>query len=301
MIDIRQPNITAKTEQEQVMQIRSYLYSLSQQLQFAFNYISSGGSGGTESVSTYRTPGGNAASGQGGLTNFAEIKSLIIKSADIVEAYSEKIGMKLSGLYVARSDFGAYQEKTSQEIQANSSGLQQVFQNSRDLQATTEQIQADVTGKTATISRLETAASDTANNLKELENNAQVLAGKVNEVSAAGAATAAELEQVRQQIIDTNAYVKTGLLYEKADGTPVYGLEIGQTNSVNGQTVFQKFSRFTPDRLSFYNSSGTEVAYVSDYKLYITNAEITGALWLAGRFKIFYDNGLAFQWTGGNG
>jgi len=36
-----------------------------------------------------------------------------------------------------------------------------------------------------------------------------------------------------------------------------------------------------------------------DYKLYITNAEITGSLWLSGRFKIYYNGGLAFQWIGG--
>ena len=40
MIDIRQPNITAKTETEQLLQMRSYLYQLSHQLQWAFSTIS---------------------------------------------------------------------------------------------------------------------------------------------------------------------------------------------------------------------------------------------------------------------
>lgn len=100
--------------------------------------------------------------------------------------------------------------------------------------------------------------------------------------------------------IATSAYLKSGLLGEKPDGTPVYGLEIGQTNSVDGDTVFDKFARFTADRMSFFDSNDVEVAYISDYKLYITNAEITGSLWLSGRFKIYYKGGLAFQWIGGN-
>ena len=108
------------------------------------------------------------------------------------------------------------------------------------------------------------------------------------------------LDDLYQQTLLTNAYIKSGLLYYKENGTPVYGLEIGQTNSVDGQNVFDKFARFASDRLSFFDRNDVEVAYVSDYKLYITNAEITGSLWLSGRFKIYFNNGLAFQWTGGN-
>jgi hypothetical protein len=89
------------------------------------------------------------------------------------------------------------------------------------------------------------------------------------------------------------------LLYETEEGVPVYGLEIGQTNSVDGATVFDKFARFAADRLSFFDSNDVEVAYISDYKLYITNAEISGSLWLSGKFKIYYNGGLAFQWIGG--
>ena len=68
---------------------------------------------------------------------------------------------------------------------------------------------------------------------------------------------------------------------------------------MNGQAVFSKFARFSADRLSFYDRNNTEVAYISDYTLYITNAEITGNLYILKRFRLFYGNGLAFQWIGG--
>ena len=108
------------------------------------------------------------------------------------------------------------------------------------------------------------------------------------------------VEGLWDSLLTTSAYLKSGLLAYQPDGTAVYGLEIGQTNSVGGETVFDKFARFTADRLSFFDSNDVEVAYISDYKLYITNAEITGSLWLSGRFKICYNGGLAFQWIGGD-
>lgn len=109
------------------------------------------------------------------------------------------------------------------------------------------------------------------------------------------------VDELYNSTVGANAYLKSGLLYEDENGTPVYGLEIGQTNSVDGATVFDKFARFAADRLSFFDSNDVEVAYISDYKLYITNAEISGSLWLSGKFKIYYNGGLAFQWIGGSG
>lgn len=238
MIDIRQPKITGLSTEEQVSQMRSYLYQLSQQLQWAFSTIGTGGQQET-TVVLQEQGGGNQKTA---LDTFAEIKGLIIKSADIVNAYSEIISRKLSGTYVAESDFGTFKEATQQTIEENSTGITNLFTNLQQI-------------------------SDTVDGLYDIQ-------------------------------VGINAYVRTGSLYEK-DGVPQYGLEIGQTNTVDGQTVFSKFARFTSDRLSFFDRNDTEIAYISDYKLYITNAEITGALTLTERFKIFYRNGLAFQWIGG--
>lgn len=240
MIDIRQPNITAKTETEQLLQMRSYLYQLSQQLNWAFSTIS------TE-VRTDSTAAGASVEGkkQGNdqVQTFAELKNLIIKSTDIVDAYYSEINGRLEKIYLAKSDFGTYTEQSALDIQQNADGISQLFENFREISGT--------------------------------------------------------VEEIHSQILSTNAYIRTGLLYDDGNGHPVYGLEIGQTNTVEGQTVFDKFARFSADRLSFFDSNDTEVAYISDYKLYITNAEITGELVIAGKFKIYYNNGLAFQWIGG--
>lgn len=287
MIEIRQPNITAKTETEQLLQMRSYLYQLSQQLQWAFSTISSGGGG--ESSANYRS----TVSGNGGgmdtaqaLNTFAALKNLIIKSADIVDAYSEEINKRLQGIYVAQSDFGTYTEQTANEIRANNTGIQQLYSNTRTIESS--------------LDRLGTVSQDLSGAMSSMEATAQNLAGAVDKIAADADSMSDRLDAVYAATIETNAYVKTGLLYENDDGTPVYGLEIGQTNDLNGVTIFSKFARFCADRLSFYDANDTEVAYISDYKLHITNAEITGSLSLAGRFRIYYNNGLAFQWTGGD-
>ena len=238
-IQIQTPNITAADDREALAQIRSYLYRMAQQLQWAFDTLETGGSAGAAAESSLRT-GREAADPA---STFAGLKGLIIKSADIVEAYTARISQRLEGQYVARSDFGTYREETALDIRASAAAVEQLFSDLRSV-------------------------SETVDGLYDSS-------------------------------VSTGAYLKSGLLEEREDGTPVYGLEIGQTNSVEGQRVFDKFARFTADRLSFFDSNDVEVAYISDYKLYITNAEVSGSLWLSGRFKIYYKGGLAFQWIGG--
>lgn len=237
--EFRLPNITAGSTQEQLRQMQSFLYQHVQQLNWAMKAVEIGtGGNGT----TVRKGGFAAGEKNDAVSKFNEIKSLIIKSADIVNAYYEKISAKLEGEYVAKSDFGTFAEQTTQDIKATSTALEQIF---TDLQQ----------------------ISDTVDDIEE-------------------------------QTLQANAYLKSGLLYYADDGTPVYGLEVGQTNSVDGVDVFDKFARFTPDRLSFYDRNDTEVAYISDYKLYITHAQITGSL-TVGMFKLDTTSGLAFKWIGG--
>ncbi len=273
MIDIRLPNISAEDEKEQLLQMRSYLYQLAQQLNWAFSTVS--GSGGGDGHAGASGANAGSAAGTNNRINpqktFAALKDLIIKSADIVQAFYDKINAKLEGLYVAQSDFGIYAEQTANEINANSTGIEQLYENNRAIVTTVDVLEGNVRSTSEDVSRISRETSSLA----------------------------AEVGELHAQTIKTRAYVKTGLLYEDSSGIPVYGLEIGQTNDVNGVNVFSKFARFSADRLSFYDRNDTEVAYISDYRLYITNAEITGVLTLTGRFKIYYRGGLAFQWIGG--
>lgn len=105
------------------------------------------------------------------------------------------------------------------------------------------------------------------------------------------------VEGIENALIEVNAYIKSGLLTYNAEGVPVYGLEIGQETEIDGEKTFNKFARFTSDRLSFYDQNDSEVAYISDYRLYISEAQISGNL-IIGGFIIDSSDGLLFRWAG---
>ena len=86
-------------------------------------------------------------------------------------------------------------------------------------------------------------------------------------------------------------------MYTDDNGIPIYGLEIGQRNDVDGVEVFNKYAQFTSDRLSFFDSNDVEVAYISDYKLYITHVVIKGTL-TGNAFRMDFTNGFRLKYVG---
>lgn len=236
--DLRLPVISGRTEREQLAQLKSYLYQTVSQLNMALGQIEKQSTATKEELQSAVQASATPTSE----TTFNAVKSLIIKSADIINAYYEAINQRLEGLYVAQSEFGQYKEETSQEIRGNSTYIEQLFQNIQTI-------------------------TDT-------------------------------LDELYDATIAVNAYIKTGLLYYGIDGAPVYGMEIGQTNHVNGEETFNKFARFTSDRVGFYDRNDVEVAYISNYKLFITEAEITGSLTIHG-FRIDTTYGFAIVPAGG--
>lgn len=91
-----------------------------------------------------------------------------------------------------------------------------------------------------------------------------------------------ELEDYQKEL---SGYIKTGIL---EDG--VIGVEISQDGDFK--------ARFAANKLSFYQGQ-TEVAYISNNRLYITNATIKGTLDL-GAFQIDTSNGFAIRYIGGD-
>ena len=242
-IEIRLPNITGTTEKEQLSQVKSYLYQLAQQLQWAIGYI--GTSNGTDTSATKASNSSQVGlpSGVVAQSTFNAIKPLIINSAEIVNAYYEAINQKLEGEYVAVSDFGTYSEKTAQEIEANSTGIESLYSN-------VQQIITDI-------------------------------------------------ETMEYNLIEVNAHIRTGLLYYDDVGVPIYGVEVGQKNTIDGEEVFRKYARFTSDRLSFYDQNDVEVAYISDRKLYISDVEVLASFKIGGLKEFVLPNGDTVEkWVG---
>lgn len=347
-IEIRLPNITGASEKEQLLQLKSYLYQLSEQLQYAFDNINTTGGSGNGYVVKEAPRGFTASSGGSGVNaeaTFAAIKSLIIKSADIVNAYYDEINKKLEGAYVAQSDFGVFAEKTTQDIQANSTGITQTFENVQlIIRETKDEIDGDLKTIGETASDLDGKITNTNGRIDEtngavsnlgdgLDNANSRIDGVDKDLQGAKTNINAEIQRVSNSVSEVDrlrlaaeealvgsiddlefdlaglraivagvtAYVKSGLLYYTDAGIPVYGIEIGQQVESNGTEVFNKFARFTSEKLSFYDANGNEVAYISDKKLYIGQAEITISLKVGGLVDYVMANGdVVTKWEGGS-
>lgn len=231
---IRYPNITARSEGEQLSQVKSYLYQLADQLNLALE--------GAAASGTVTAASGISREQEVQRVNFQALKSLIVKSGTVIEACSQEVAKRLEGQYVAQSEFGTYTRQTSQQITANSQGVKAV--------------------------------------LEELQ---QIVS---------------QVEGMENSVIGVNAHIKAGLLEYDPEGVPVYGVEIGQRSSRDGVEFFNKFARFTSNRLAFFDQNGVEVAYISDRKLYITHVQVTGSF-LMGRFEdqVQEDGSVVTRWV----
>lgn len=428
-INLRFPNITGTSEREQLSQMRSYLHQLVEELQWALNNVSEGG--GVYTPSTGSGASNSTPISLTGKTAFEAIKPLIIKSADIVQAYYDSISTKLEGQYVAVSDFGTFIEQTEQKIEQTSTSTTQQFEHIQviiqghgddiasidgtlktigedvsyqqqaivtinkgieDLDGSIASVEGDVIALDTSLQTTKTELEGNINSAKQelsgsIDSAKNELSGSIDsaktELSGAVGEVAEELEgaktdingriddtngsvaglgslintantniadvdrdlqdsketinksiqgvqagltdantlledakaqlngsiedleayvsELKEVIIGVTAYIKSGLLYYTDAEIPVYGLEVGQSvkDEVTGEVVFQKYARFTSEKLSFYDNNDNEVAYISDKKLFIRIAEITVSLQIGGLIDLVMPNGdVVTKWVG---
>lgn len=127
MTNLRYPNIQGKTEAEQLIQVKSYLHQLVEELNWALNTVESAQTGNTTPAVVYQQR--QPATVQEAEETFNSIKALIIKSADIVMAYEKTIMTNFEGKYFAESDFGTFIEETNKRIEENSKGVTETYTN----------------------------------------------------------------------------------------------------------------------------------------------------------------------------
>lgn len=118
------PSIAGKTTQEQLESMRRYLCSVTEQLNLADWSAKATLTEIAQAIDADSLP---EAEKKTTLSGYAALKSLIIKTADFAAANSETWSTKLSGSYVAISDFGKYLEKTQLTIEGNSVGIKQLY------------------------------------------------------------------------------------------------------------------------------------------------------------------------------
>lgn len=300
-IELRLPNINGMTEKEQLAQIRSYLYQFIPQLQWALNNVTTTSSNTETTPTRTQVVASGASSVADPSTTFNAIKSLIIKSADIVEAYYDEINKKLEGLYVSESVFGAYGKKTSQVIQETSEGITRTFENLEAVATNIDGVLGKMEGVEGSIStvneNIDGVRGDIDSVRGDIDKTTEDIDAVRSDITTNKEATDKQIGVIEEWKNETKAYIETGRIDTAADGTPIYGVKIGQRDTKNGDT-FERFAQFTADRLEFYHKSEYPIAYISGYKLYITNAEILGELKL-GNYVFDTSNGLVLKWVEG--
>lgn len=152
-IDIRFPQITETTVEGQLRQLKSCLIQYSEKLNWALNTLEKNTN---DVVVQYQSQSSAKASQEASpeqmASTFTALKGYIIKSADIVNAYSDVITKNLEGIYTAEATFpdgssAAYISKTKQSIDANSEELTKHYTSIQNLEtkleATAKSIESD--------------------------------------------------------------------------------------------------------------------------------------------------------------
>ena len=185
--------------------------------------------------------------------------------------------------------------------------MQQQYENLRSqIIKTAQQVEKTTESLTAKLDEEYVAQSEFGTYVQRLsaylEANPEALTqyyGFCGDLQANVAAVDAAFNHYR---VDTQGYIRTGIVSYDGD-TPVYGVAVGQnltTRQVDGETVVEQNNFravFTSRRLGFWQDD-TEIAYLSDNRLYITDITVLSGL-NVGQWRMDSTAGLAFQWMGG--
>jgi len=234
----------------------NYLYQLAEVLSLRMHEVNQTVTVAVEAAKT----GGSEKLTDGKSSEYQALKSLIIKTADVVKiketvegalAELDALETRLTKEYVASSQFGEYLEQINATISLDSEALSQYYEFVAQLKANVE-------------------------------------------------AVSASFDEFR---VDTEGYIRTGIVDYDEYGSPVFGMAVGRNLVVteNGdETVIEKKNfraLYTDNRLSFWQDE-VEVAYMSNRQLYITNVVALDSLQV-GKWLVETKNGFAIKWIGG--
>lgn len=332
------PDITSSkySQDNKFLLLKHYLYELNEVLSFALADKSYGEiheiKKTVEESNKARTVGVKQLQAQS-MKRFNELREQIISTADEIENnYKSAISksesqlmQSVTGEFVAKGEFGDYKNTVQTELdqQAESISLNaQSVENvkfsvgtlAEEQTALRQEVEADALNleeykKTARseLSVQSDAIISQVENVYATKNETEQLEGRIESRIVQNATDITESFNQRfqqstenigevqasfsQYVSELEVYIRRGELSEG-----IYGIEIGRTDS-------NIKARFTNDRLSFYRGT-TEIAYISDNSLYITDAHVLDYLKIGNSEQGYFmfdstDNGLEVRWIDG--
>lgn len=234
-MNLRYPELNAPDADGKLRQLQSYLFQLVDILNIGFSQQETAAQEVKQAAAelaktTPKTP----------LESFDAIKGLIIKSADIVEAYGEKIDKTLVGKYVAVSDFGTYTEDQLVQLGISPNSLKSTMER---VQTISDRQDSDYDLFRQEISRVEQTANDVSIRIDSVESDGvtKVKTGMGYTFDDKGLLIQKPGTQIENRLDHTGMYVKfsgTDILVANHNGVT------GKDVKVNNFLIIGNHARF---------------------------------------------------------
>ena len=132
MIYIDLPTIGQGTSEQQLAEIRSYIYKSNEQMNATLANLTVDKIW-EQTASALSASSNNSNETDELMSQYQKVRDLIIKTADIVIQTDEQMKMAMNGSYLAKNQFGEYLLNTSVEIDGKSTGFTQLYTYSSEL------------------------------------------------------------------------------------------------------------------------------------------------------------------------
>ena len=275
IVKIETPPVLSGTADAQLRQVYSFLFRLSENLNVAFKEINavSAAEKKADATAVENKQQSNQATVQG----YNELRALIMNTAETVQRVNLSLGNSVNALeQTVRNDI----EVLNYELLSELTAISSEWGTFRETIHT------------------------------EMETTAEAVVASYDYDAAIETLQEQAVGFSKYQIL-TEGYIKQGFIDYDSDGVPIIGVAIGQNLlgtkvTIDGQEyeqldATQSCAFYTAEKVSF-RINGQEVAYVSNQKLYIHEAEITtGRVTLGGVWQMTTSNGFAIKWIGGDG
>ncbi len=268
------PPMLSGTSAQQLAALRAYLVRMANQLNSAESATASIKAVGTSAVpgisrtgTVAAVSGGGTESAAGVRKSAAELRQLILKTADGLSGDIEAMGFYADGRIealgercLARSEFGAFTENIERQITNTARGVVEGY-------GYTERIESNQ----ADIELLQSYMTDI---------DGEIRRGLVTDPATGETVTGIAIAQNLQF---------TGEVSRGSDGMNYYTLSSGQTFGLYTSTGWQFW--INGYRRGWYNSV--------DGMLHIANVAVEDSLLLGGAWRLSADGGLGIRYTGG--
>ena len=258
-IKIETPPALKGLPEQQILQMYSFLFRLSENLNIALNNLTEDNFSSTAAYSEVIGGSGqdNSKSQAEALSNsYNELRALITNTANIVNANIDILRNEYESEYTAISDaWGTFQENISSTIETTAQSVVQSYNYDAAIQALNEAAAGFSEYQISTEGYIRSGFIDYD------DNNVPILGIAIG------------------QGLKSTTVTIDGEEYEQIDST-------------------QSCAFYTANKVSF-RINGQEVAYISNRKLYIGDVEINGDIMLRNDWFIGTSNGISVKWIGG--